>query len=86
MNSIFAMRWAHVHHGTARLHDEDRQEIHADMLRTLAVMILVGTVLVLAAVAMILNPDMKTGSGYIINQFDPSRTVPVLPPWGSTPY
>ena len=82
MNPVFGMRWAHAHHGAARMHDRDRHEIHEGLLRTLGVVVLVGTVVILAMVAMVLHPNWTAGTGYISNQFDISHT---FAPWG-TPY
>ena len=84
MNRLFEMRTlAHAHHGGARLHDRPRQEAHEDMLRTIGVVVLVGAIVVMALAIMILHPDMNAGTGFIMNQLDPARTVA---PWGTPSY
>ncbi len=81
MNPMFSMKWAHAHHSAARLHDRQRQEMHEDFLRTLGLLILAGTVLIMVLAALTLYPDMKLGTGYIINHLNIS---PTWMPWGTT--
>lgn len=84
MNRMFATRmWAHAHHGAVRMHGEPRHEAHEDILGTLAVVTLVVAVVVLALMAQTLYPNMKVGTGYMMNQFDPSSFVS---PWGTPNY